>query len=191
MRACVIIALMVLSGPVAAAHEDDPTRADTRSGPVQGSLDSGVVAFKGIPFAAPRTKELRWRPPQPEAAWDGIRDASAFVHDCIRQASEAEVLATEPSEDRLYLNVWRPESADPGDGLPLMVWIHGGGFVGGGTSSPTYDGSAFARQDIVVISPDYRLGRLGFFAHPAVLAESGSGNFGSMDQIAARRWVQQ
>jgi para-nitrobenzyl esterase len=109
----------------------------------------------------------------------------------MQQASGAEVLTVEPSEDCLYLNVWRPASADPGDDLPVMVWIHGGGFVGGGTSSPIYDGSAFARQGIIVVSPNYRLGRLGFFAHPAVLAENGSGNFGTMDQVAALRWVQE
>jgi para-nitrobenzyl esterase len=110
----------------------------------------------------------------------------------MQQVVEFEPIQTTPSEDCLYLNVWRPPYADPGDNLPVMVWIHGGGFVGGGTSIPFYDGSAFARQGIVVVSMNYRLGRLGFFAHPALLAanEGTVGNYGYMDQIAALNWVQ-
>jgi para-nitrobenzyl esterase len=176
---------------VTVAHGHDPARAETRAGTVQGIVEDGVVSFKGIPFAAPPTGELRWGPPQPEAPWSGLRKAASFVHDCMQQVTQAEVLTVPPSEDCLYLNVWRPEWADEGDRLPVMVWIHGGGFVGGGTSSPTYDGSAFARQGIIVVSSNYRLGRLGFFAHPAVLVESGTGNFGTLDQVAALRWVQE
>jgi para-nitrobenzyl esterase len=104
----------------------------------------------------------------------------------MQPEGDFEPIQTTPSEDCLHLNVWRPTNAPADAKLPVLFWIHGG-FVGGGTSIPFYDGSAFARQGIVVVSPNYRLGRLGFFAHPALLKanEGPAGNFGYMDQIAA------
>jgi para-nitrobenzyl esterase len=164
------------------------------SGMITGALQGDAHAFKGIPYAAPPVGDLRWREPQPVAAWVGVRETTAFGHDSMQdvEVSDAEPIQTTPSEDCLYLNVWRPAYADADDKLPVLVWIHGGGFVGGGTSIPFYDGSAFARQGIVVVSMNYRLGRLGFFAHPALLKskEGLVGNFGYMDQIAALQWVQ-
>jgi para-nitrobenzyl esterase len=182
------------SGISSAQAPADPTRVESASGPLQGTRDGDIVSFKGIPYAQPPVGDLRWRPPQPVEAWSEVRDATAFGPDCLQPASDSEVLATTPSEDCLYLNVWAPASADPGDGLPVLVWIHGGGYVGGGSSSPFYDGSAFAHEGLVVVSLNYRLGRLGFFAHPALLAEAGDpsiANLGYQDQLAALRWVQQ
>jgi para-nitrobenzyl esterase len=164
------------------------------SGVILGSASDDVHAFKGIPYAAPPVGNLRWREPQPVEPWETVRETTSFGHDSMQdlEVSDAEPIQTTPSEDCLYLNVWRPAYADADDKLPVMVWIHGGGFVGGGTSIPFYDGSAFARQGIVVVSMNYRLGRLGFFAHPALLnaREGLAGNFGYMDQIAALKWVQ-
>jgi para-nitrobenzyl esterase len=177
--------------PSAAPPAAGPT-VKVESGTVQGVLADGVIAFKGIPYAAPPVGDLRWAPPQPVAPWAGVRPATVFGPDCMQLANGDEPIRTTPSEDCLYVNVWQPADAEPGSQLPVMVWIHGGGYVGGGSSIPYYDGSAFARQGIVVVSLNYRLGRLGFFAHPALLAaaEEPSGNFGYMDQLAALRWVQ-
>ena len=151
-----------------------------------------LAIFKGIPYAAPPIGSLRWREPQPVEPWTGVRDTTRFVHDCMQAKADFEPIQTTPSEDCLYLNVWKPLNADANLNLPVLVWVHGGGFVGGGTSIPFYDGSAFARRGIVVVSFNYRLGRLGFFAHPALAAarEGVVGNFGYMDQIAALKWVQ-
>ena len=156
-----------LATPAAVGAIDD-TVVTTSAGRVRGALTGDVVSFKGIPYAAPPLGPLRWRAPRPVKPWKDVRDATAFGHDCMQVPSDFEVLATTPDEDCLYVNVWRP--AGPPPELPVLVWIHGGGFVGGGSSSPIYDGGAFARQGLVVVSFNYRLGRLGFFAHPALLA---------------------
>lgn len=162
------------------------------SGLIEGAVAGDVLAFKGIPYAAPPVGELRWRPPQPVEPWQAVRPATEFGADCAQAPGDTEKIQTTPSEDCLFINVWRPAHVEPDVKLPVLVWIHGGGFVGGGASIPWYDGSAFARQGIVVVSFNYRLGRLGFFAHPALLAanERPVGNYGYMDQIAALRWVQ-
>ena len=164
----------------------------TESGKLQGAAAGDVLSFRGIPFAAPPVGDLRWRSPAPAPHWDGIRQATAYGHDCMQKPfpGDSAPLATEPSEDCLVLNVWRPAAG--GAKLPVMVWIHGGGFVNGGSSPAVYDGSQFARQGIVFVSFNYRLGRFGFFAHPALSRETPSGplaNYGLMDQIAALKWV--
>jgi para-nitrobenzyl esterase len=164
------------------------------SGKLQGAVDNGILSFKGIPYAAPPVGDFRWRPPQPAARWSGVRSAAKYGSDCMQLPfpSDAAPLGTPPAEDCLYLNVWRPESPSARP-LPVMVWIYGGGFVNGGSSPQVYDGSEFARQGIVFVSFNYRLGRFGFFAHPALTAESKDGllgNYAYMDQIAALRWVQ-
>jgi para-nitrobenzyl esterase len=153
----------------------------------------GVVSFKGIPYAAPPLGPLRWRPPQPAIAWPGLRAADAYAHDCMQEPFPADEapLASTPSEDCLYLNVWAPESKATA-ALPVMVWIHGGGFVNGGSSPAVYDGARFARQDVVLVSFNHRLGRFGFFAHPALSKEASAGplgNYGFLDQIAVLQWV--
>jgi para-nitrobenzyl esterase len=177
-----------VSAPPAAAGEQN-VMAKIDNGEVAGVAGDGVQAFLGIPYAAPPVGKLRWRAPQPVTPWEGARQATMYESDCTQAPNDIEKIRTTPSEDCLYLNVWRPST---GEKLPVLVWIHGGGFVGGGSSIPWYDGSAFARDGIVVVSLNYRLGRLGFFAHPALLAtgERPTGNFGFLDQIAALAWVQ-
>jgi para-nitrobenzyl esterase len=163
-------------------------------GKVQGAVDGGVASWKGIPFAAPPVGELRWRAPQPAAAWSGVRAAQAYGNDCMQLPfpSDAAPLGTPPAEDCLYLNVWRPAKAKASGRLPVIVWIYGGGFVNGGSSPPTYAGAALARQGVVLVSFNYRLGRFGFFAHPQLTQQAHDeplGNYGYMDQLAALQWV--
>jgi para-nitrobenzyl esterase len=167
------------------------------SGELQGVVDDGVASFKGIPFAAPPVGELRWRPPQPAAKWTGVRQAADFGADCTQGRFGPPPPAGAPappasSEDCLFLNVWRPASAMPTAKLPVMVWIHGGGFMGGSGSSPFTSGAPFARQGVLLVSLNYRLGRFGFFAFPALSRERPDelkGNYAYMDQIAALQWV--
>ncbi len=170
----------------------------TASGPVSGVTADGVESFKGIPFAAPPVGGLRWRAPQPAAHWTTPLKADRYGHDCMQEpfGGDAAPLGTQPSEDCLVLNVWRPANS-PGshhDKLPVIVWIYGGGFVNGGSSPAVYDGSAFAKKGVIMVSFNYRLGRFGFFGHPALTAANADhgllGNYGYMDQIAALKWVQ-
>lgn len=166
------------------------------SGKIEGVEQGGVVAYKGIPFAQPPVGELRWRAPQPVKAWTGIFDASQYGPDCAQLPfpSDAAPLGTTPAEDCLVTNVWKPSSAKADAKLPVMVWIYGGGFVNGGSSPEVYSGHKFAEQDIVTVSFNYRVGRFGFFAHPALSAENKDpslGNYGFMDQIAALQWVKE
>ena len=155
---------------------------------------AGVVVFKGIPYARPPIGALRWRPPAPAERWAGVRQATAFGHSCLQPPPAPGGIYSggmaAQDEDCLTLNVWMPRSAHA---LPVMVWIHGGALVGGSSSEPLYDGTKLAQHGIIVVSINYRLGLLGFFAHPALSAESPrhvSGNYGLLDQIAALRWVQ-
>jgi len=155
---------------------------------------NGVASFKGIPFAAPSIGAQRWRAPQPVPAWTGVRSAVSFAADCMQVPfpGDAAPLGVTPGEDCLYLNVWRPQHPSAAK-LPVMVWIYGGGFVNGGSSPPEYDGTQFARDGIVLVSFNYRLGNFGFFAHPALSAEQRGAplaNYAFMDQIALLKWVQ-
>ncbi len=181
---------MVETHPASAAQ----TEVKVEGGIVKGEIREAVLSFKGIPFAAPPVGALRWRPPQPVESWSGIRRAVDYAPDCLQVPfpNDAAPLRGTPSEDCLYLNVWRPARASSRK-LPVMVWIYGGGFVNGGTSPAVYDGSKFARDGIVLVSFNYRLGNFGFFAHPALTAEQSGGplgNYALMDQIAALEWVQ-
>ena len=166
----------------------------TKAGVVEGAAEpeGSVRAFRGIPFAAPPVGELRWREPQPAAPWPGVRKSVEFGPRCIQgRIFDDMVFRDEPSEDCLYLNVWTPARSAAGK-LPVMVWIHGGGFQAGSASEPRQDGGRLARKGVVVVGINYRLGVFGFFAHPALTKESGhgaSGNYGLMDQVAALRWV--
>jgi para-nitrobenzyl esterase len=170
---------------------------------VEGGLITGtpgwgwnVREFRGIPFAAPPVGNPRWRPPQPVVAWQGVRAADGFSPVCMqpqRDLSQRDwnegLLRT--SEDCLYLNVWTP-AGSASERLPVMVYIHGGGGVQGGASDPRYDGNAMAKTGVVVVSMNYRVNAFGWLAHPELTKESAhhaSGNYGSLDQLAAIRWV--
>ncbi|WP_232207652.1 carboxylesterase family protein [Pseudoxanthomonas sp. J35] len=164
-------------------------------GALQGeALDGGIHAFLGIPYAEPPVKQLRWRAPVPAKPWKGTREATAFGPACIQPPSRPGSIyslgeALQTSEDCLSLNVWAP--ADAKD-APVFVWIHGGSLVAGSSREPMYDGARLAAQGIVVVSINYRLGVLGYLAHPELSAESAdgvSGNYGLLDQIEALRWV--
>lgn len=192
---CVVALLWMLAGAnVPLAAQDGPI-VSPPSGTLRGVRSGDVVAFKGIPYALPPVGNRRWRAPEPMPPWPDTRPATAFAADCMQRPvpSDAAPLGTTPSEDCLYLNVWAPAMATPASRLPVLVWLHGGGFVNGGSSAPIYDGSGFARRGLVVVSLNYRLGRFGFFAHPALSAEQPgvSANFGYLDQRLALRWVQE
>ena len=199
-----------------------PEQVKTDMGLVAGTASTGqpaVRAFKGIPFAAPPLGENRWREPQPAARWDGVRNADAFGAPCTagpaagrgggraarraqpeprcgsgtRRGAAAPAAPREParSEDCLYLNVWT-SAKSAGDRRPVMVWIYGGGFTGGSGGMAWYNGENLAAKGPVIVTLNYRLGSLGFFAHPELAKESGhnaSGNYGMMDAIAALQWV--
>lgn len=171
------------AGPVAALT----------SGKVEGIAAAGVRVFRGIPYAAPPVGPLRWRAPARIASWKGIRPATTFGAACPQAISAPTQMSslTRFSEDCLTLNVWAPQGAS--QARAVMVWLHGGGFFTGSGSEAQFDGTELAKRGVVVVTINYRLGRLGFFAHPALLKEAGStptGNFGLLDQVAALKWVQ-
>ncbi|HMB27662.1 MAG TPA: carboxylesterase family protein, partial [Blastocatellia bacterium] len=164
-------------------------------GLISGSVVDGVRSYKGIPFAAPPVGELRWKAPQPVAAWEGVRECNDFGPDCPQapypQSSLYYSAPRKHSEDCLYLNVWT--AARAGEKRPVMVWIHGGALTRGSGATPTYDGTALAKKGVVLVTVNYRLGPLGYLAHPELTAESpnrSSGNYGALDQVAALKWVQ-
>ena len=163
------------------------------SGVVEGETKDGLTMYKGVPFAAPPLGQLRWREPQPIAPWKGTRKATSFAPACMQQGvSMPGEKPPEVSEDCLYLNIWTPAKAAD-ERLPVLVWIHGGGYTNGSASMPLYWGDKLAQRGIVAVTIAYRLGPLGFLAHPELTAESGrksSGNYGLLDQIAALEWIQ-
>src|ERR671926_431590 len=163
------------------------------TGGAAGSGAAGVRAFKGIPYASAPVGELRWRPPQPVKAWEGVRRAEKFGPRCMQHPvfGDMNFRSDGMSEDCLYLNVWTPAKSAR-EKLPVLVYFYGGGFIAGDGSEPRYDGEALARRGIVTVTLNYRLGLFGFFAHPELSKESpqhASGNYGLLDQAAALRWV--
>jgi para-nitrobenzyl esterase len=182
--------------PPLTALPSPPPAVRIESGWVEGQREGAVTVWRGIPYAAAPVGDLRWRPPQPAAKFDGVRKAHAFGPACPQVAESPTQLSPlgPQSEDCLYLNVWAPASAAAGKRkLPVMVWLHGGGFIAGSGSEAQFDGATLARQGVILVTLNYRLGRLGFFAHPALAAEHPEephGNYGLLDQLAALRWVQ-
>jgi len=163
--------------------------AKVTGGEVQGVVTEGISIFKGIPFAAPPVGDLRWKAPAPVQGWTGIKKADAFGLACM-QAPGSMGNTAPVGEDCLYLNVWTP-AKKPGEKIPVIVWIYGGGFSGGSTSTPMYDGMGFAKKGVALVSVAYRVGPFGFLAHPELSRESGkgSGDYGLEDMIAGLKWV--
>jgi len=192
-RAKLLATLMCAAAAVAAHAQSSGPVARIDTGAVRGEVEDGVASWKGVPFAAAPIGPLRWRAPQPAAKWSGVRDAVQYAHDCMQKPfpSDAAPLGTEPAEDCLYANVWKPAGAR--GKLPVLVWIYGGGFVNGGASPPTYSGANLAKQGVLFVSFNYRVGRFGTFALPQLTKENPDnghfGNYGIMDQIAALKWV--
>lgn len=192
---CVLLAGLFAAGTLVAALQEPIPVA---GGLIRGTAGWGwdVREFRGIPYAAPPTGNLRWRPPQPVIPWQGVRVADRFSPVCMQWQRPMDqrdwnegLLRT--SEDCLYLNVWTPAASNT-ERLPVMIYIYGGGGVQGGASEPRYDGNAMARHGVVVVSMNYRLNVFGWLAHPELTKESehhSSGNYGALDQLAAIRWV--
>jgi para-nitrobenzyl esterase len=192
---------ILLAAQAASGQQPRTVQVRTPSGILEGAVDAGgaVRSFKGIPFAAPPVGALRWKAPQPVSAWTGVRKAVAFGPTCLQASVYDDMVFRDgsPSEDCLTVNVWAPEAAFAGKApgavkLPVMFWIYGGGFTGGGSSEPRQDGANLSTKGVVVVSCNYRLGIFGFFAHPDAARESernSTGNYGLLDQLAALRWV--
>jgi len=183
----IAIALVAAASPAVAQI----TRARVTGGTVAGTVVDGLSEFKGIPFAAPPVGPLRWKAPQPVAPWHGVRQTTAFGPACMQRSGATSQAPTTPnSEDCLYLNVWTPAKSSH-EKLPVIAWIYGGGFAGGSTSAPLYDGTHFAQKGVVFVSIAYRVNSFGFLATPELSRESGhgSGNYGLLDQIAGLEWI--
>lgn len=192
LRTWALALAILLPAPVAAAPSAAPV-VEAPAGSLRGGVDRGVRVFKGIAYAQPPVGERRWRPPAALPDWEGVRDAVKFGAACMQpKPRAANIYAGDSpamSEDCLSLNIWTPENAKD---APVFVWIHGGSLTSGSGADPVYDGSALARRGIVVVTINYRLGMLGYLAHPALSAEAPdhvSGNYGLLDQIAALEWV--
>ena len=206
---------LILAFPVFLAAAERPQHAapdglvvHLANGALTGKLEGGIAVFQGIPFASPPVGPLRWREPQPVAAWSGVRDATKPSHPCMQRLEgtdsfiqplaaaygvEYTTQVLDPSEDCLYLNVWTPQ-LNTAAKLPVMVWLHGGSNRVGSGAEAGYAGAGLASHGVVIVTVNYRLGAMGFFAHPELTAESphhSSGNYGLLDQIAALQWVQQ
>lgn len=190
MRKGFLIAMF--AGGLAMAQAPAPVRVE--GGMVQGASEGGLTVYRGIPFAAPPVGDLRWRGPQPAAKWDGVKETVKFAPSCMQGAMNASGAGRGPgmSEDCLYLNVWSPAKSAR-DRVPVLVWIYGGGFSAGATSEPNYSGENLAKKGVVLVSIAYRVGQMGFLAHPQLSTENKnhvSGNYGLLDMIAGLQWVQ-
>lgn len=184
-RMLLVMVMAMFASGISLAQQPEPVKVE--GGMVQGTSEDGLTVYKGIPFAAPPVGDLRWRAPRPVAQWEGVRQAAKFGPSPIQGARNAPGM----SEDCLYLNVWTPAKS-ASDRIPVLVWIYGGGFSAGSTSDPNCSGEKLARKGVVLVSIAYRVGQLGFLAHPELSAESPnhvSGNYGLQDMIAGLQWV--
>lgn len=189
-----LVTLLCFSLPSLISHAGSPV-VEVDGGQISGTVEAGVQAFLGIPFAAPPVGDLRWKEPQPVVPWEGVRACDSFGPICPQTAYPAMSIYVQPdfpqSEDCLSLNVWT--KAESGAKLPVMVWIHGGALTRGASALPNYNGAYLANKNVVLVSVNYRLNVFGFLAHPELSAESpngSSGNYGILDQIAALQWIQ-
>ncbi|PWR70246.1 carboxylesterase/lipase family protein [Methanospirillum lacunae] len=195
----ILIACLVIIGISTGSSQNESPSAivKTDAGLISGVQQDNLRVFHGIPFAAPPTGELRWKPPAPPIPWDGVKETKEYSATCPQRVSTGKTPSSgsQPlnmSEDCLCLNVWTPAQSDD-EKLPVMVFFYGGGFADVAGSMPVYNGTTLAEKDVIVVTPNYRLGALGFLAHPELDAESihnSSGNYGILDQIAALQWVQ-
>jgi para-nitrobenzyl esterase len=186
LKSLAVCAIWAALSPALAQDAQLTRPLKVTGGQIAGVRDGALNAYLGIPFAAAPVGSLRWRAPQAIVPWQGVREARNFSPACAQTAAW---LPNPKSEDCLYLNVWAPEKARH---LPVIVWIHGGGYYGGTAAQPLYNGANLAKRGAIVVTLNYRLGIFGFFAHPELTAESpdkASGNQGILDQIAALRWV--
>lgn len=186
-------ALGALAWTSPAVAQDAPV-VNAPAGSVRGQAQDGVHIFRGIPYARPPVDELRWRAPLPLPRWRGVREAHEFGAACMQPPSRGGSIYHNThaamSEDCLFLNIWTPENAR---NAPVLVWIHGGSLATGAGSEEMYDGARFAGEGVIVVSINYRLGALGYLAHPELSAESRrniSGNYGLLDQVQALRWIE-
>jgi para-nitrobenzyl esterase len=190
VRLAIIGAIAVAFGGNAAR----PPVVTIDTGMLEGIDTAGVMMFRGIPYAAPPIGPLRWKPPQPPQRWSGVRPARDLGKNCVQHqlAPELNPFTIGVSEDCLYLNVWTKSVDQRAGRMPVMVWIHGGGFFIGWGGEERYNGTRLAQKGVVVVNFNYRLGPFGFLAHPALAAESprhAAGNYGLLDEIAALQWV--
>ena len=187
MNKALLVMLFAMSA-AAPAIAQQPAPVKVEGGMVQGTNEDGLTVYRGIPFAAPPVGDLRWRAAQPVAKWEGVRETAKFAPGPIQSGNPP----SGTSEDCLYLNVWTPAKS-ASDRVPVLVWIYGGGFGAGATSERNYSGEKLARKGVVLVSIAYRVGQLGFLAHPGLSAETTnhvSGNYGLLDMIAGLQWVQ-
>jgi para-nitrobenzyl esterase len=183
LSSLVVLGLALLAAP---AYAQPTPPISITGGQISGADTGEVRTFFGVPFAAPPVGDLRWRSPQPGVPWTGVKDTRAFSPVCRQTAAW---ISNPQSEDCLYLNIWTPEKAEK---LPVIVWIHGGGYFGGTGAQPLYDGTRLTKRGVIIVTINYRLGVFGFLATPELSAESpdhASGNQGILDQIAALHWV--
>jgi para-nitrobenzyl esterase len=192
-----LLLLLALSTASIPAQQMQKVQVTTVSGAVEGavSADGQVRYFLGIPYARPPVGPLRWQPPQPSLPWYNVRPALNFAPRAMQGHIYDDMVFRDqgPSEDCLYLNVWAPANSSA-EKLPVMVWIHGGGYVAGGSSEPRQDGTNLCKLGVIVVSMNYRMGVFGFFALPELAKESphnAAGNYGLLDQVAALQWVKQ
>ena len=189
-----VVAGLTTAPAILAQRFTDAPAVRIDGGSIAGVVIDGARAYRGVPYAAPPVGQLRWKPPQPVVAWSGVKSGAEVGPACPQLARAGESIFPDPqepqNEDCLYLNVWT--AAGPGERRPVMVWYHGGGWVRGSGTSYTPSGAPIAKKGVVLVTVNYRMGALGFLAHPALTAESphgSSGNYGFLDQIAALRWV--
>jgi para-nitrobenzyl esterase len=187
IRFIVLLGLIIIN--YACSSPPLTTTLEVTGGTIEGVEQDGILTYKGIPFAAPPVGDLRWKAPAPVQPWTGVKKVDAFCNACM-QTSGAMGNSAPVSEDCLYLNVWTP-AKKVNEKLPVIYWVHGGGYMGGSTSTPMYDGTGFAKKGVVLVSVAYRLGPFGFLAHPELSRESGhgSGTYGMLDMVEGLKWI--
>jgi para-nitrobenzyl esterase len=198
LLACALVGMELASCASTSAHAD-PLTVKTEQGKVHGKTinENKVRAFLGLPYAAPPVGDLRWKPPQPAAQWKGVREAAQYGARCMQRPVFPDMVFQDagPSEDCLFLNVFTPAAAKPKSKLPVMFWIHGGGYEGGSASEPRHNGDFLPPKGVVLVTINYRLDVFGFLATSELAQEEtqnahgSAGNYGLMDMVAALQWV--